>query len=450
MSYWWTTSAQRQVEPLRGEVNADIAIVGAGYTGLWTSLALLDREPWLRVAICERESVGFGGSGRNGGFLEPSLTHGLANGVRHFSDEVGELERLADQSYEGFRAFLKAHRVDCDFEPTGMLDVAVDDWQVDELREQAELHQRFGHAAELLDADDVSEHLASPRFLAGLHRPAAGGVLNPAKLAGELARVAQEQGAQIYERTPVLRISPARAGVVIEAAGGTVRAERAVLATNAYSGELLRRTRRHFVPVWDYILVSAQLTERQLDAIGWKRRQGVSDAGNQFHYFRLTADNRILWGGYDALYHFGSRPGERASPATWAKLEEHFRATFPQLSDLEFEWRWGGAIATTTRFTPVFGDALGGRVVYALGYTGLGVAATRFAGRVLADRLLDPASPLLQLRYVTSSPFPFPPEPLRWAGVALVRRALARADRRQGARGPVLQVLDRFGIGFDS
>jgi glycine/D-amino acid oxidase-like deaminating enzyme len=206
------------------------------------------------------------------------------------------------------------------------------------------------------------------------------------------------------------------------------------------------------VPVYDYVLVSEPLTADQREVIGWKGREGLSDAGNQFHYFRLTADDRILWGGYDAVYRYGGAVGPEhdGHAATFARLEAHFGQMFPALSGLRFTHRWGGAIATTTRFTPVFGQALDGRVHYALGYTGLGLAATRFAGRVLAERICDPTSPLLRMRYTSTEPFPFPPEPLRWVGVQMVRRALAKADRREGRRGPVLRTLDRFGIGFDS
>jgi glycine/D-amino acid oxidase-like deaminating enzyme len=233
---------------------------------------------------------------------------------------------------------------------------------------------------------------------------------------------------------------------------GSVRADRVVLATNAYSHQVLRRTARHFVPIYDYILLTEPLSVEQLARIGWKRRQGFADAGNQFHYYRLTHENRILWGGYDAVYRFGSKVGPSYDHrrATYDVLARHFRVTFPQLHDVRFARWWGGAIATTTRFTATFGEALGGRVAYALGYTGLGVAATRFAATVLADMLLRPASPLLDLRFTSTHPFPFPPEPARWVGVQLTRRAITSADRRQGRRGPWLRVLDRFGIGFDS
>ena len=451
-NYWSATVPAPQPQPLVGEVSADVVVIGGGYTGLWTALTLVERNPLIRVVVCERDTVGFGASGRNGGFLDPSLTHGPANGLAHFPDEIDRLQRLADDNYAGMVDFFARHEIACDFEATGMLDVAVAAHQVDELRDSAQLYRRHGERAEFLDADEVAEHLRSPKAMAGLHRPDAGGVLNPARLAAELARVASAAGVAIHERTPVTGVKAARGGVVATTPAGKVHASSAVLATNAYSGQTLRRTNRHYIPVHDYILVTEPLAPDLLASLGWKRRQGVGDAGNQFHYFRLTADDRLLWGGYDAIYAYGSGVGPRFDqrPETFARLHSHLSQMFPTLRDVAIDFAWGGPIATTTRFTPVFGEALGGRLVYALGYTGLGVSATRFAARVLADRLTDPGSALLSLRYVRKAPFPFPPEPLRWAAVTLVRRALASADHHGGRRGLLLRTLDAAGIGFDS
>ncbi len=451
-SFWLDGLDDPITTPVQGEVRADVLIVGGGYTGLWTALALRERDPGLRIALCEAEVIGFGASGRNGGFCDPSLAHGLANGVRHFPDEVRELEALGDASYKALQDSLERHGIDCDFEPNGMLDLAVADWQLADLREQAELHHRFGQRAILLDAEAAADHVRSPMVLGGLLRPDGGAVLHPAKLAVGLRRVALEQGVVVHERSPVSDLRVEDDCVVGDTPAGRVHADRVVVATNAYSAGVLRRTRHHFVPVHDYVLVTAPLTSVQRAAIGWAGREGLADAGNQFHYFRLTADDRILFGGYDAIYRYGG-PTDSDVPgaqATYRRLEAHLTQLFPALKGIAITHRWGGAIATTTRFTPVFGEAMGGRAVYALGYTGLGVAATRFAGQVLADRLTDPASSLLRLRYTSSTPLPFPPEPLRWVGVQLVRRAIATADRHGGRRGALLGALDRVGIGFDS
>jgi glycine/D-amino acid oxidase-like deaminating enzyme len=207
-----------------------------------------------------------------------------------------------------------------------------------------------------------------------------------------------------------------------------------------------------FVPVYDYVLVSEPLTPGQRAAVGWGRRQGLEDATTRFHYFRLTADDRILWGGWDAIYHWRNGVGPRhdARPATFELLDRQFRAFFPQLADLRWSHRWGGAIDTTSNFTVTFGNLMGGRVLYALGYTGLGVAASRWAGGVVRDMLLRPESDPLRLRFVRAKPWPIPPEPLRSLGVAVMQREIARADEHEGRKGLVLRFLENLGIGFDS
>jgi glycine/D-amino acid oxidase-like deaminating enzyme len=448
---FWLDGGPPARASLSGDVRADVAVIGAGFTGLWTAIALSGREPSLRVVVLEAERVGHGASGRNGGFVEATLTHGLQNGLAHFPDENDTLLRLGRENLAGLVDFVRRQRISCHLEQPGAITVATSPWQLDELAAAADLHRDVGDEVALLDATAVRAEVDSPAYLGGLYE-AGTAVVHPGKLVRGLARVLDERGVALHERTPVTGVARRAGGVRLTTPSGEVRAERAVLATNAYSHRLLRRTARHFVPVHDYVLLTEPLSAEQRARIGWKRRQGLADAGNQFHYYRLTHDDRILWGGYDAVYRFGNGIGPRYDHrrATYDLLARHFRATFPQLHDVRFERWWGGAIATTTRFTATFGATLGGRVLYALGYTGLGVAATRFAATVIADKMLSPASPLLELRFTSTSPVPIPPEPLRWAGVQLTRRAVARADRNQGRRGPWLRVLDRFGIGFDS
>jgi glycine/D-amino acid oxidase-like deaminating enzyme len=230
-----------------------------------------------------------------------------------------------------------------------------------------------------------------------------------------------------------------------------VRARYAVLATNAFPA-LVRRLGAYTVPVYDYALTTEPLSAQQLESIGWRDRQGVSDVANQFHYYRMTADNRILWGGYDAIYHWrsGLRDELDQRPATFDKLATQFFATFPQLDGLRFTHAWGGAIDTSTRFFAFQGTALDGRVAYSLGYTGLGVAASRFGAALMLDLLDGRDTERTRVRAPQRRPVPFPPEPVRWAGIQLTRRALARADERQGHRGVWLRTLDRIGMGFDT
>ena len=453
-SYWLTTGDPGPLRPpLRGDSRADVAIVGAGFTGLWTAIRLLDTDPALRVVVLEADRVGWGASGRNGGFCASSLTHGLANALLHFPDEVDALEREGVANLSGLVEFVRAERIDCELEPTGTLDVAVAPYQVDELRKYAELAVRHGIAAELLDREGIQSTVRSPRWLAGVRTPPDRCVLvNPAKLAWGLAAAAERRGARIAERSRVLRLGRRAAGVRVEiGGGGVVEASNVVVATSAYSG-WLRRLVPLFVPVYDYVVVTEPLTPAQREAVGWRGREGMSDAGNQFHYFRQTADHRILWGGYDAIYHPGNRvvPGHDRRAATFDLLERQFVEAFPQLRGIRFDHRWGGAIDTTTRFTVTFGETMGGRVHYALGYTGLGVGSSRWAAGIVRDRLLRPDSPLLGLRFVRSAPVPIPPEPIRTPAVELMRREVIRADDHEGRRSLLLRALDTLGIGFDS
>ncbi|MFL5685966.1 MAG: NAD(P)/FAD-dependent oxidoreductase [Chloroflexota bacterium] len=434
-------------------LDIDVAIVGAGFTGLWTAIALTDTDPTLRVAVLEAATVGYGASGRNGGFCEASLTHGLANGIRHYADELETLEREGTDNLDGLIAFTREHGVDCDLEETGTLALADQAYQADGFKAWVDEAAEYGEHLEYLDRDAVRAEVHSPLWHAGLYRPPGRDVLvDPAKLCRGIARVAHERGVRIHEGTPVTGLTRRAGRVVVTTANGAqVNAGHVVVATSAYSG-WLSRLGSTFVPVYDYALVTEPLTPEQREAIGWRRRQGLADANNQFHYFRLTADDRILWGGYDAIHHRGSRvhPELDRRAATFERLEAQFLRAFPQLEGIAFPYRWGGAIDTTSRFTVTFGRLLGGRVFYALGYTGLGVGTSRWAAGVVRDMILRPSEDRLRLRLVSSPPIPFPPEPLRSLAVDVVRHELDRADRDAGRRGLILRTLDAIGIGFDS
>ncbi|TAM92018.1 MAG: FAD-dependent oxidoreductase, partial [Jatrophihabitans sp.] len=276
-------------------------------------------------------------------------------------------------------------------------------------------------------------------------------LVDPARLAWGLRAAGTSLGVRLYENTPATALERDGAGVRVRTRHGSVRARQAVLATNAFPA-LLRRMRPYTVPVYDYVLVTEPLTAAQWDEVGWHNRQGLGDVANRFHYYRPTADGRILFGGYDAVYHWrnGLRPGLDVRPETFAVLARHFAQTFPQLGRLRFTHAWGGAIDTCTRFFAFQRTALGGRVAYSIGYTGLGVGASRFGAQVMLDLLGRHDTEATGLRAVRSRPLPFPPEPLRSAGINLTRHALAEADRDAGRRGPWLRLLDRLGLGFDS
>jgi len=425
-------------------------VVGGGFTGLWVALLAAEREPGRRVVLVEADRIGEGASGRNGGFADPSITHGIPNGLHHFPSEMEPLIALGRENFRELHEALARHDVDAHYDGNGKLEVAAAPHWVPPLREHHEVLSRFGEDTLWLDREAARDQLDSPTYHAAVwHRT--GGVLDPGRLCFGLRDAARRLGVRIHEGTPVTDLARDGARVVLRVPGGRLRASKAVVATNAYRSPL-RRMRRAVIPVWDYVLVTEPLSASQRNAIRWKEGQGVGDASNQFHYYRLTRDGRILWGGYDAIYHYGSgiAPELEQRAASFELLARHFFETFPQLEGLRFSHAWGGPIATTTRFCLDSGSAFGGRVAWSIGYTGLGVAASRFGARIALDRLDHPESATLRLRLVRRRSFPWPPEPLRYLVVQLTRWELARADRNEGRRGPWLRLLDRLGLGFDS
>jgi glycine/D-amino acid oxidase-like deaminating enzyme len=452
LSFWLDSPAAPEPLPrLSGTASADLVIVGGGYTGLWTALQAKEADPTRDVLLLEARTCGWAASGRNGGFCAASLTHGRENGLARFPDDVPTLERLGAQNLDAIEKAVDDHGIDCGFERTGELEVATEPHQVEWVRQSAHATQEFGQEAVFLDRDAVRDEVDSPTYLAGVWHRDRTALIDPARLAWGLRSACLRLGVRIAEDTEVRSLTRRRPGVVLKTPDATVYAARAALATNAFPSPL-HRVRPFTVPVYDYALVTEPLTPEQRATIGWRNRQGVGDVANQFHYYRLTEDNRILWGGYDAVYYWrnGLRDALDQRPATFEKLAEQFFATFPQLAGLRFTHKWGGAIDTSTRFFAFQRTALGGRVAYSVGYTGLGVGASRFGARVMLDLLDGRDSEALRLRAMRSRPLPFPPEPLRWAGIELTRRALDRADRREGRRGPWLRLLDRLGLGFDS
>ena len=430
--------------PLRGATHADLTVVGGGYCGLWTAVLAKRRDPAARVVLLEAETVGWAASGRNGGFCEASLTHGEENGRARWPTEYDDLERLGRENLDALEADVRTLGLDCQLERTGTLSVAVEEHQVDWLRGTGSVGPGY------LDADAVRREIDSPVFLAGDWDREDCALVHPARLARELARVAAELGVEVHEHTRVLGLDTGGTGPVsVRTTGGSVGSRRVALATNVFPA-LLRRARLLTVPVYDYVLMTEPLSDAQLASIGWAHRQGLADLANQFHYARLTADHRILWGGYDAIHRRRVDTRHEDRPETFHRLASHFLTVFPQLEGVTFTHRWAGAIDTSTRFAAFHGLAARGRVAYAAGFTGLGVGATRFAAEVMLDRLAGLATERTGLEMVRRLPTPFPPGPVASAGINLTRWSLDRADHREGRRNLFLRTLDALGLGFDS
>ncbi len=436
--------------PLSGAHSADLVIIGGGFTGLWAAIQARTRFPEWSVTLLEGRTIGQGASGRNGGFISASLTHGLAHGKAMWPSEMQTLIRLGQENLAQIAAFCSREGIDADLRICGKTTVAVTPHQVAALQASVAVHREFDEPCTWLDAEQVRADIASPTYLAGLRTPGSSGLIDPARLAWGLACAASVRGVRLHEESMVSGIVREGEQLRVHTELGQVRARRVILATNAYP-PLLRRLRAWVLPIFDHVLVSEPLTPSQWASIGWSERQGLTDAGNQFHYYRPTADGRILWGGFDAIYYFGNdtKAAREQRLASHQLLADHFFTTFPQLEGLRFTHRWAGLIDSTSRFTPAFGLAKGGNLAYAVGYTGLGVGASRFGAQVALDLLSGEQTERSRLQMVRRRPVPFPPEPLRYPLVQATRAALAREDST-GRRGAWLSLLDRLKIGFNS
>lgn len=372
--------------------------------------------------------------------------------MERWPDDIEELEELGERNLDAIEAAVARYGIDCEFERTGEIDVATEPHQLQELREWHEEIVGLGiTGVDFLDRDALRAEVDSPTFLGGLWDRRGVAMLHPAKLAWGLKRACLELGVRIHEHTRGLDLVRSGSGMAVRTPYGRVFARRVALGTNIFPS-LVKRIRPYTVPVYDYALMTEPLTPEQLASIGWKGRQGLGDSANQFHYFRLSADNRILWGGYDAIYPYGGRLSADLDqrPETFLKLAEQFFTCFPQLSGLNFSHAWGGAIDTCSRFTAFFGTAHQGRVAYAAGFTGLGVGSTRFGADVMLDLLSGEETARTRLDMVRSKPMPFPPEPFAWAGIEITKRSLAHADSNGGHRNLWLKTMDKLGLGFDS
>ncbi len=451
-----TLAPQPPAAPADGELTADVVIVGAGFTGLWAAYHLTQSDPTLDVVVLDAHDLAVGASGRNGGFAMTLLDFNLHRFARTWGDDAAaHAHRAVARSVHQIDRTVREEGIDAELEATGLLRVATNDAQLARLDRDHETAQRLGlDGFRRLDAHRTRELLDSPSYRGGLLEDACA-IVNPAKLVVGLAAVLRTRGVRIHGGSPVLDLSEADGRVTATTPRARVHADTAILATNAWTHRF-PAARGWSVPLYTYVVATEPLSPDQWEAIGWQGRQGVEDARNLVHYFRPTADGRVLWGGTDAVYRYGGpiSPRRDRHEAIRRRLEREFVTTFPQLGRVRFTHHWGGPISITSRFVPRIGRFGGGRVHYAFGYSGHGVAPAHTAGRILRDLVLGRDTDDTAVCFVDRDQPAFPPEPLTWIGAELTLQLLRRDDRRMEAGGHVgdpdpllLRLVDRLDRG---
>lgn len=413
--------------PLQGELNVEVAVIGGGFTGLSTAINLLKLEPGLQVAVLEAEVVGYGASGRNGGFsmtlfgLEPAVTKMFFG-----QERTVEAHRYMERAVDYTDALIKEHDIQSDYWFPGFLRAATTPGYVRRIQHDLEILTSMGVIGiEWIDEEALRAEVDSPRFLGGWWEPRCG-LLNPAKQVRELKRVAIELGAQLYELTPVIQIERGE-NFTLSTPAGSVLAGKIAFATNAYS-HLIPQLRSKQVPAFTHMVVTEPLSKEQLGSIGWANRQGVEDARNLVHYFRLSSDDRLVIGGSDVSLAYGRDMDCDLNPRVFGDLERDVVWLFPGLNGVGFTHRWGGPVSVPVDMAPAIGWLGDPRAVYSLGCVGHGVSMTHLNGCTLADLLLERQTDLTQVWFVNRRTIPWPPEPLRLIASHAIRAYLRLED----------------------
>jgi glycine/D-amino acid oxidase-like deaminating enzyme len=432
-SFWARSYGPYDPSPsLAGDLDVDVAIVGAGFTGLSTALELKRDHPGLSVAVLESAVVGYGASGRNGGFnmtlfgLEPEVTK-----WRWGKQRTVESHRYAQRAVAWVKKLIEDNGLDSDYQHTGMFRVSYTRRQLDRLQKTYRVMEDLGIAEDLTfwGSEQLRSEVHTERYLGALYESQTG-ILNPCKHVRELKRIAVAKGAAVYEQTPVELITRRGEKILLKTPKGTVSAGKLVLATNAYTRSLkgLPRLRSRQIPVWTFQVVTAPLSAEQWETVGWRNRQSFEDNRQLVHYFRVTVDGRITMGGGDATMPGGESLDHDFSPKLWLHCEDHLKWIFPELRDVSIDYRWGGPVSVNLDLTPEIGFVGDERVIYSVGCIGHGVSLTHLNGRLIADLLTERKTDLTDFWIVNRKSLPWPPEPFSFLGRQILHKGLRLWD----------------------
>ncbi|MDH3387931.1 MAG: FAD-binding oxidoreductase [Gammaproteobacteria bacterium] len=447
-TYWLDSLEAVDDEPyLDHDLACDLLIVGGGFCGLWAAIQAKEQSPNRDVVLIEANSVANGASGRPAAIMSTSVMHGIDNTERIFPDEVAELERLGRENMDGFKQAIEDYQIDCDIEWGGEMKVAVGAAGLPTVEKDYQLYLKYGHDAIRLDKAGVQAEIKSPIFHGGAWSRQRGGTVHPGKLVRGMKRAALALGVKVFENTPLQSNRKKASRILVETPRATIMARKVLLATNAWAAGH-RHISRRVAAIRDRIVVTEPLSDEQMLKIGWQHRQGIYDTRTQLNYMRLTADNRILFGGRLG-YFFGNNtdPAHDRTPQPYIRLVQSFYRTFPQLADeIRFSHAWSGPIALTTRMAVHYQKYHDGDMVYAGGYSGFGVTATRFGARVGLAILDQRDIPETHMQFAQTLPNYIPPEPFRWIGAQLTMYALDTLDEKGGWRKHWVSMVQKMGF----
>ncbi|GJJ20532.1 NAD(P)/FAD-dependent oxidoreductase [Mycolicibacterium mageritense] len=442
VSHWFDAiPAYRPALP--GDRDADVCIVGAGYTGLWTAYYLKKADPTLRIAVLEARFAGFGASGRNGGWLSglaPGDRHKLAKA--HGRDQVLAWQHALNEAVDEVISVADREGIDAGAVKGGTMEIARNPAQAARLADALAEERRWGNDVTELTKDEAAQRIRFDGMLAAFHNPHCARI-QPARLARGLAETVERLGVTVYEQSPVTEIRPGAAVT----ARGTVRAPIVLRATEGFT-PALPGLRRRWLPMNSSMIATAPIPADRWDEIGWEARETVGDAAHGFFYAQRTVDDRIAIGGRSVPYRYASRTDKdgRVPAKTITLLTDVLHAILPQIRDIPIAHGWCGVLAVPRDWQAgVALDRITG-LGWAGGYVGHGVTATNLAGRTLADLVLRRDTPITRLPWVGHESRTWEPEPLRWLGVRGLYIAYKLADRHE-ARGrattsPIARIAD--------
>jgi glycine/D-amino acid oxidase-like deaminating enzyme len=429
------------------DTSCDLLIVGGGFCGLWAAIQAKEQNPDRDVVLIEAKSVANGASGRPAAIMSTSVMHGIDNTERIFPYDVAELEQLGRENMDGFLQTVERYGIDCDLEWGGEMKVSIGDEGLATVEEDYQLYLKYGHEAVKLDKAGMQAEIKSPLFHGGAWSKKRSGTVHPGKLVRGLKQAALKLGVRLYENTPQLSNHKTDEGIVVETPGAKIIASKVLLATNAWAAGH-RHISRRVAAIRDRIVVTEPLTEEQMQKVGWQHRQGIYDTRTQLNYMRLTADNRILFGGrLDYFYGNETDPALDKTPQPFIRLAQSFYRTFPQLADeIKFSHAWSGPIGLTTRMAVHYQKYHDGDMVFAGGYSGFGVTASRFGARIGLAILDQLDIPETRMQFARTMPNYIPPEPFRWIGAKITMYALDTLDEKGGWRKLWIAMVQKMGF----